>query len=263
MADSTTKIETEKRLRWVPISKTKINPLAQRELNEAWAEHLSLNFDLEKMATPVLNLRDGHFYIIDGQHTIEALKLIGWGDQQIECWVYQGLTTEEEAEKFLSLNDRRQVPSVPRFKAAVHAEREEESDIDRIVRAQGLVVTRDKVPGAVGAVATLQRVYRRSDGKTLGRTLRIIRDAFGDAGLDAPIIDGLGHVCQRYNGQLDDAALIERLANMNGGAGGLLNKANVIRKQTGNARGMCVAAAAVETFNAGRRAGKLPDWWKS
>ena len=34
-----------------------------------------------------------------------------------------------------------------------------------------------------------------------------------------------------------------------------------VRRQTGNQRGQCVAAAAVDIINAGRGGVKLPSWW--
>lgn len=263
MTDST-KLEREARLRWIPIGKMKVNDRAQRELNQARVDHLAVEFDPELIGTPTVNERGGAFYIIDGQHRVEALKLLGWEpEQQIQCWTYIALTEEEEAERFLTLNDVLTVHALPKFKAAVTAGREVESDIDRIVRSLGLCVSRDKVPGAIGAVGTLRRVYARSGAKVLSRTLRITRDAYGDAGLEAPVIDGLGALCERYNGDLSEETAVERLQTANGGVSGLLNKAETIRRQTGNAKAQCVAAAAVEIINRGRGGKKLPDWWKA
>lgn len=256
-----TKVERTARLRWVPIAKMRVSPVAQRELKQARVDHLATNFDVEQLGTPTVNHREGHYYILDGQHRIEALKQIGWGDQQVQCWTYDDLTDAEMADRFDRLNDVLAVHAFDRFRIRVNAGRDIESDIDRVVRAQGLVVSRDKIDGAVGAVGTLRKVYTRGGASTLGRTLRIIRDAYGDAGLDAHVIDGIGHLCQRYNGQLDDQALVQKLSNSHGGVSGLTNKAEIIRRQTGNAKGLCVAAAAVEIHNTGRGGKKLPSWW--
>lgn len=256
------KVEREARLRWVAIANMKTSPLAQREMNQARVDHIVADFDLERIGTPTVNERDGSFYIIDGQHRIEALRQIGWGDQQVQCWTYVGMSESEEAEAFLKLNDTLTVDGFSKFKVAVHAGREDECEIDRVVRAQGLVVSRDKVPGAVMAVGTLRRVYGRSDAKTLGRTLRIVRDAYGDGGLEAAVIDGIGYLCARYNGELDEKVAVERLSNANGGVNGLLNKAEHLRRTVGGAKGQCVAAAAVEILNSGKGGKKLPGWWK-
>lgn len=263
MTEKIQKIERTARLRWVPLAKMKVLPVAQRELKQYWVDHLAADFDLERVGTPTVNERDGVFYIVDGQHRVEALRQIGWADQQIQCWVYVGLTDQEMADMFDRLNDNLAVQSFDTFRVRVAAGREVETDIDRVVRAQGCVVSRDKVPGGIAAVGTLRRVYKRADSATLGRTLRIIRDAYGDAGFSSAVIDGLGHLCQRYNGDLNDDQAVLKLGNAHGGVNGLLNKAEVLRRQTGNYKAHCVAAAAVEIINTGKGGKKLPSWFKA
>lgn len=251
------------RLKWIPVADMRVSPLAQRDINQAKVDRIAAEFDPEEIGTPTVNLREGHWYIIDGQHRVEAMRQMGWGDQQVQCWTYEGMTQEQEAEKFLRLNDTLAVDRYARFKVGVTAARPEQCEIDRVVRAQQLVVSRDKIPGAIQAVATLERVYRRSDSVVLGRSLRIIRDAYGDDGLEAAVIDGIGHLCARYNGELDESVAVTKLGHAHGGVNGLLNKAETIRRQTGNAKGLCVAAAAVEIINAGKGGKKLPAWWKA
>lgn len=257
------RVEREARLRWVPIAMMRVSPLSQRELNRARVDRMVSEFDLEQLGTPTVNHRDDWFYIIDGQHRIRVLEKIGWGDQQVQCWAYEGLSEEEEAEKFLKLNDTLAVHAFAKFKVGVQAGRVEEIDIDRIVRAQELRISVDKSEGSISAVGTLRRVYRRAGASTLARTLGVIRDAYGTPGLEAVVIDGIGLLCQRYNGELQEATAVPRLANVHGGVNGLLGKADVIRRQTGNHRSHCVAAAAVDIINTGRGGKKLPSWWKS
>jgi hypothetical protein len=259
---ATTRAQRAARLKWVTVAEMRVSPLAQREINQARVDRIAADFDPEEVGNPTVNLREGHWYVIDGQHRIEAMRQMGWGDQQIQCWTYEGLTEQEEAERFLRLNDTLAVDRFARFKVGVTAGRDEACDIDRTVRAQSLVVSRDHIPGAVRAVGTLERVYRRSDAVVLGRTLRIIRDAYGDPGLESAVIDGIGHLCARYNGELDEKVAVSKLSNAHAGVNGLLGKAEVIRRQTGNAKGLCVAAAAVEIINAGKGGKKLPAWWK-
>lgn len=262
-ASTATRVERDARLKWVPIPQMKINPLAQRDLNQARVDHMAANFDPEMIGTPTVNLRDSHYYVIDGQHRIEMLRQIGWGDQNVQCWTYEGLTETDEAERFLKLSDTLTIDAFAKFRVGIIAGREVECDIDRIVRSQNLVVSRDSsLDGSVSAVGTLRRIYGRAGGKVLGRSLRIIRDAYGDAGLTAEVIDGIGLLCQRYNGQLDDEVAVDKLAGVNGGVNGLMNQAEVLRRKTGNQKGHCVAAAAVEFINRGRGGKKLDDWWK-
>ena len=182
-------------------------------------------------------------------HRIEALKLIGWGDQQVQCWVYTDLTDEEMAERFLKLNDTLAVSAFDKFRVGVN---------DRIVRAQGLTIGRSD--DTVRAVGTLRKVYDRGGPSVLAQTLGLIRDTYGMPGFDAPVIDGLGLFVQRYAPIVDLDGVKTRLQGVHAGVLGLLGKAEVIRRQTKQAKAHCVAAAAVEVYNAGRGGKKLPAW---
>lgn len=260
------KVERTARLEWIPLNLVKVNPLAQRDLNESRVFRLAEEFDPEQLGSPTVNFRASHYWVIDGQHRLEALKSwLGddWESQSVQCWMYEGLTEEEEAEIFLKLNDTLTVHAFAKFRVGVQAGRPDETEVDRVVRECMLRVSQDKGDGAIGAVGTLMRVYRTGGPQTLARTLLIIRDAFGDPGLEAAVIDGIGLLCHRYNGDLDDKQLVAKLAKAHGGVNALLGKAENLRKQTGNPRNHCVAAAAVEINNAGRGGKKLPSWWRS
>ncbi len=261
MTTNATKIERTARLRWLPLDQMKINPVAQRELNRSRVDHLVASLDLEQLGNPTVNLRDGSIFIIDGQHRIEAMRQFGFTDEKIQCWTYEGLSEVEEAEKFLQLNDVLIVAALPKYRTAITAGRDEECDIDRIVRSLDLCVSKDKVAGAIGAVGTLRRIYRRGGAAILARALRIARDAFGDSGMEAAVLDGMGHLCQRYNGDLDEARAVAALKGVHGGVDGLLGQADILRRKTGNPKGHCVAAAAVVLINRSRGR-NLPSWWK-
>ena len=257
------RIERKARLRWVPLTQMRVNPLAQRDLNQARVSKLAAAFDPEKMDTPTVNHRGEWYYLIDGQHRIAALKewLSTWQDQQVQCWTYEGLSEAEEAEKFLALNDALPVRAFAKFKVSVQAGRDVEADVDRIVRAQGLRIARGS--GGISAVATLRRVYSSGGPAVLSRTLRIIRDAYGEAGLDGPVIEGIGLLCQRYNGDLSEQRAVERLSSAHGGVSGLISRATQLRQSTGSAAAQWVAAAAVELINRGSGGRKLPGWWRN
>lgn len=250
----------------IALEKMAVSGRIQRELKQHRVEHLLSDFDLDDFGLPVVSWRDGLYYIVDGQHRIEALKLWlgkGWEIQKIECRVHQGLSEAEEADMFLRLNDILIVGAFDKFKNGVTANRPTETAIAKVVADCKLVISKEQVPGAIGAVGTLVRVYTRTDGQVLGRALRIIRDAFGDSGFEAVVIDGIAHLCHRYNSKLDDDAAVTRLAETRGGVKGLLGKADVLHKQTGQSRAQCVAAAAIDIINSrsGGR-GRLPSWWK-
>lgn len=256
------KIERTARLRWVPLNRTAVSDHSQRDLKPHRVEHLIAHFDPEQIGTPTVNERGAKFFVIDGQHRLAALKDVYGEEHQVQCWTYVGLTEEEEAEKFLQINDVLTVAAMDKHQIGVSAGREIECDIDRIVRNCDMVISNQKQEGAIGAVGTLRRVYVRSGAGVLGRTLRIIDGAWGTAGLEAHVIDGIGLLCARYNGELEDALLIAKLHNMRGGVKGFMGKAAVTREMLKQPLNQCVAAAAVDVVNAGKGGKKLPGWWR-
>jgi hypothetical protein len=256
------RVEREARLQWVPIPMMKVSQKAQRDLQQHRVDKLVAEFDLEELGTPTVNLRDGTWYLIDGQHRIETLKQIGYGDQQVQCWCYEGLTEKEEADKFTKLNNVLTVNTFAKYRVGLTAGYPEETEIDAIVRSAGLHVAQGGGYGAIAAIGTLRRVYARGPG-CLARTLCIIRDAYGDPGLESAVIDGIGLLLDRYNGDLSDDRAIKALGNARGGLKGLLGKAEILRQSTHSPKAHCVAAAAVEMINHGRGGRKLPSWWRA
>lgn len=259
-------IEREAQLRFVPINEMRVSTTGQRYLNRNRVDYLVANLVLENLGYPIVSFRDGYYYIIDGQHRIEALKAHGFEDSSLECFVYDGLTEEAEAEQFLSRNDVLSVSSFDKFRIGVTAGREAESQIAAIVEELGLKITRDNVPGAVRATGTLKRLYIRAGADVLRRTLLINREVYSASGaLASMMVDAIGLVVGRY-GNLDDAHLINKLLRFTSGAPGLIGKAEVLRQKTGQPKAHCLAAELVGLYNSGSRhpaGGRLTPWWKS
>ena len=155
------------------------------------------------------------------------------------------------------------VEALPKFQAAITAGRPEESAVNRIVQGAGLRIGNLRQPRTVMAVATLLRVYKQGGPDVLRRTLRIAYESFGDAGLDSAVISGIGLLCQRFNGQVDDDTAIAQLGSIRNGASGLMQQVAILGQQTGKQKTHCVAAAVVDSYNRGRRSKRLPNWWKA
>lgn len=266
MATREKRVEQHGLIEWIRLGNMAIPPHAQRELKPAKVDSILADFDLDVFGVITVSERRGIYYVLDGQHRVEAIKRWegeGWEDLRVECRVYRGLTEAEEAHKFDRLNDAMPVGTFDKFRIRVNAGREVETSIQKIVQREGLRISKDVIPGAIGAVGTLRKVYVRAGEKALSKSLRIIRDGFGDAGFEAAIIDGLGHMCQRYDGLIDEKLAVERLGEMRGGVKGLLNKAATLHERVGGLRAHCVAAAAVDVINSKKGGKKLPSWWKT
>lgn len=252
------------RLMWVPLGMTRVADEAQGQFRKAHADALAANFEIEAMGFPVVSHRpDGLFYIVDGQHRIAAAKTFGFcPEDKFQMETYEGLSVAEEAELFLERNTIKPKSAWDKFKVGIAAGREVEVDIDRVVRAQGLVLASYKGTGTIAAVSTVRHIYGRHGAVGLGRTLRIIRDSYGDAGLDAPVLDGVSLFLHRYGAAVDDNALVSKLSNTAGGLNGLLMPAAKLKATMGQPISQCIAASAVALYNRGHGGKKLAPWWK-
>lgn len=259
------RVEYQWHLEWVPMGLMHVSTHAQRERNEARVRRLLSHFDPDLLGTLVLSRHsDTHYNIVDGQHRHAAAREWfgeGWEIQQLQCRVYLGLSEAEEASLFDLLNDVLAVKTYDKYRVRVRAGRPVEAEVERLVQAESLRTGKGGGEGEIGAVGTLVNIYQRADGETLSRALRIVRDSYGETGLKGPVIDGVARVCQRYNSVLDDARAVERLSSAMGGLSGLLNKAETMRRQMGAAKSQCIAAAIVDTLNAGKGGKKLAAWW--
>lgn len=250
----------------VPIAKMRIPPalVTQRPFRKAHGDDLAANLDLNKLGFPIVNHRDGNYWVLDGQHRIYALKENGFADDVLDCEVYENLTDAEMADIFLGRDDRKSVDPFSKFHIACTAGRKRETDIRRTVETQGLKVSKNRAEDSVGAVGALGRVYDRDGAIVLGQALRTIKNAYaGDPeAFDQHVIDGVALIFNRYNGQTNEKELATRLGDSRGGVRGLLQKAETVRQKTGNHKAQCVASVAVEIYNKGGGK-KLPSWWKS
>ena len=257
--NSSKRFSREGHLRWVWIKDLHIEPTAQRGFIIGHASKLAAEFDPDKFGIPLVSDRGDKLHVVDGQHRVEALRIMGWGDQQIQCWVFEGLTIAQEADLFLGHNNSKAVQSYDKFRTAVTAGHEIECDINRIVLMKGLKIARSG-EGAIKSTEALKRVYKLGPD-VLAKVLHIASESYGDAGLQGFVIVGIGLLCGRYGDELQSSVAIDRLGGARGGLSALETKAYSLNKSTGHPLPECIAGAATHIINGGRGANKLPNWW--
>ncbi len=269
MAKQQTQNRRPSKIRPVPINKMRVPTelVAQRKFRQAHGDKLAKELDLNKLGFPIINQRDGHYWVLDGQHRIYALRENGFKDELLDCEVYENLSDAEMAEIFLGRDDRRAIQPFDKFHVACTAGRRRECDIRRIVEGNGLKISLTKGDNVISAVSSLGRVYDRSGDVVLGQVLRVLKNAFaGDSSaFDGQLIVGVGLVFDRYNGRTNEKELTARLSAVTGGTKGLLRRAESLRERTGNDKAQCIAATVVDVYNrgtAGRSKERLADWWK-
>lgn len=258
------------KIRPVQIAQMRIPPalVTQREFRKAHGDRIASQLDLNKLGFPIINHRDGNYWVVDGQHRIYALRENGFEKDTLDCEVYEDMSDAEMADIFLGRDERKPIPLYDKFHVACTAGRRRERDIQRTVEANGQKISRDKTDGGISAVGALAKVYDMSGDVVLGQVIRTVNLGFGGdpIGFDRSIIEGLGLVYNRYNGHTNEKQLGSKLAELRHGARELIRKAETIRERTGNQKHQCIAATVVDIYNRGlgpRAANRLPSWWKS
>ena len=252
-------------LDWIALGDMRIPTHAQRDLKPHFVATLD-PFDLDLLGYPVVSRRGAIYNLLDGQQRTAKLREwlgAGWESQRVQCRVYHDLTDAEESALFLKLQVHLNVGAYDKYDKAVNAGLEPATTINTVVHACELTVSRGKCPGGITAVDALRKVYEEGNGPILAKTLRVLTEAYGDPGLEGPLIKGLGMVCRRYNGALDFDFAVKKLGDAHGGVKGLRNLAAVMKDKYGCTQPVAVAGAAVEIINQGKGGKKLAVWWRS
>lgn len=252
------RIYVTSRLQWVRLDQMKVNPQAQRAIDQRWVDELAKDFDPDKMGFISVSFRDGWYYIIDGQHRVAAAINYLGSDQQVQCHVFEGLTVEQEATLFLDLNRQKKQGAMSKYKVALTAGSPLECDVDRITRSLGLCIGNSAQLEEIVCVTAILTVYKKNGPGSLSTSLRIIRDAFGYEGFKPAVIQGLALVVDRYGSSLHEEQMVKRLK-----AASLVElhrQAKTFRHGAGSQLNQCYAHKMVEFYNRGRGE-KLQPWW--
>jgi len=210
--------------RWLPFDQLKIDRSYQRRLQPRRSSSMAHNWNTDKENALVVNRRvNGTYFIVDGQHTYEALSAIENHPPRVYCKVFTGLTLEEEAQLFHDLdNERENLTPGASFKALVVAKDPAALEITRVAESVGLTVNYDRgpVPGNVRAFKSLQDIYRRGGSKGLERILRICHSAWpnNNDSTSSTLMRGLEIFLNQYGNKMDEHRLIETLSKHQPGA---------------------------------------------
>lgn len=241
-----------------------IHPYAQRELVPSKLRKLLADLDLD--AIGVLHAveypinKDTKTWVIDGQHRLRALLEHGFGEWIVEVKIHVEVTDDARASAlFLKLNDRSPVSPYDKFMNELKSGAQGACGADAVARKHGLKINRSVGDGKLVCVAALKKLYQIDQGKALGATLGTLIEAWGtkSAALEGRLIEGLGIVYARYDGSVDRPAMVKKLAKYPGSASGLIGDARGMTEYRKTTLSRCVAERVIETYNSGRRGGKL------
>lgn len=244
----------------IEVNHLRLHGGANREPQMTRVRKLEQTMDLDALGRfSVWHDGGRNFYVIDGQHRKLALENLGLGDWRVRCDVYEGMTFPEACEQFLKLNDALLVRPFDKFDKAAKAGYEAEVETKRIITEAGLCISMQPGDGKVKAVVAAVDVWKLDRGRALARTLEWTKAAWGNtsSSLEGHVLRGLGTVAAAYNGEVDDAALVKKLAKFPGGPGALLGRAKAQREIKGGTVALNAARIVVDVYNKGRRSGQL------
>jgi hypothetical protein len=232
-------------------------PNYQRRYDKERACVIAKEWTEELFVTPRVRPRpDGRYDVLDGQHTVGALKILG--EQEVEVSLAR-VSDEEAAGLFADLNlKRRRLTPYETFRAERYAGRPLAVELDRLVARYGCVVSDDPGPNHLRCITYAYRILRKTksgdnkqnyiDGPTLlDRTLRALTSAYRPSAdrLSMQWVTGISRLIEALDRAkaFDDNDLIQRLRHSTFTAEG--HKVNLTTANIGMAAEVQMAAGRI------------------
>ena len=245
--------------RYLAIGYLKVNPKYQRMLKRRWAQEIADKFNPDLVQVIHVSYRDGEFWIIDGQHTREAIRLkFNDPEYPVLCKIYYGLTEEEESEMFYLFNKCKQkMTAAEMLKAQAFAGDKEITRFIQLTRDAGFIIDptrRRSCRNGISAVNTAQKCYMTLGADDYARMLHLLRAIWSGESwtLTQKMLSATREFLVSYGDQVDDSKFIRRLRSV--------SEEELVRESRKfSARGasLSLASAMVSMYNKGRRTGRL------
>ena len=199
----------------IPIKDLVSNQDYQRNLSNSHIIRAAEEFDMYQINPVKVSRRDGINYVFNGQHTIEIVAMAsGSRETPVWCMIYDDLSYEHEADIFANqMKHVKPLQPYEVFMANVEAGNPDQLMIRDLVESYGLTIGMRKTPGTVGAVSSLENIYKRYGYHVLNRVLRLCVGAWeGDSNsLCANVLNGVTKLVVTYRNKLNDDVFKEKV----------------------------------------------------
>jgi len=199
-ADMLNELETDRLFAHVAIDRLKIDHTYQRVVDMQRVRKYVAIFDERMIGALVCSVREDGIYVIDGQHRLEVLRILG--AQTVRCELRTGLTLTDEARLFYELDTRRvSLRSDDAFRALITANDPIATSIVDAVERAGLKVS--YAGGVIGGVRAFKTLLALTNQYGIGRIqdcLTVLHNAWPESTNPAPasILEGLAHFLGKY-----------------------------------------------------------------
>ena len=195
--------------------------LYQRGVQRKRVEMIAADFNEYVANEPKVSFRNGKYYVVDGQHTIEGRILRNGGkDLPILCKVYTGLTMEQEALFFAEQNGH----SAPltagiKLRAKVVGGDAPSRAFLAATNRVGLAFNYDSLQLSdyrISCVGTALKLYNQMGEKIYCESLRLIVAAWDGKpdSFRASVLRGMMHFVELYHGEFSEERLVRALSNV-------------------------------------------------
>lgn len=253
-------------IRPIPITQLHVDDRYQRTLSPSFVKFLVRGFNETLLG--VLNVSDrgnGHYYVLDGQHRLEAMKQLG--RMTAPCIVHQGMTPAEEGEYFNGINRQRRMPTFyDSFKARLFYGDPQAVAIQAIADEVGIPLSANTPQKNGHSVAltchsTLADIYEQYGAASLQRVLQFICHTWPQTqdALSQQMIIGVARFLEAYQGLITETEATRKLSLVSP-----LKLSRDAYAYSGNASnlrsGYALARAMVDQYNYSRSSRRItPD----
>ena len=188
----------------------------QRDLNVKRVKRIVKDFDIRLVNEPKVSLRNGHYYVFDGQHTIAALvELNGGKPVPILCRVYLDLTESDEATLFAEQNgESADLTAGARIRAEIYAGEPVAVNFQRATENVGLLLDFNQQRGKnrIACVATAFEEFKKIGAEKYKEALLLLRKSWdGDPdSLRSETVSAMCRFVDLYDGEFDPNRLVQR-----------------------------------------------------
>lgn len=237
----------------------------QRRLYKSMVRKIAREFDPDILELLTITRRDGVDYVLDGQHRwVAIVQEMGWGDQNVPCYVLEGLTDAQENKLFHAQGPgmRRQLSALHDFYVLYEGGDAVARKVVGTVHRSGLHMSwsGSSVDNGVQAVVALKNVARVYGIYRLQLVLTFLRDALGPVAqaYTGELIQGFTQFHIRYEDTYERGPFVAKIHAL--GVEGVQREAMNMRAALGVSQYAALGRACHKVYNLNRRTTTLPPW---
>lgn len=178
----------------------------QRPIIDTHAKTIMKRFNWRDFLDVVVNVREnGDFFVIDGQHRVEAARRLFGDEIAVPCRIYYGLTLDEEAELYLAINHySRKASSGDTFNARLIIGEKTASEFMSVATRHHYPVIANApvrgMPAGTLVASACEYVIRAYSIDTLNELVVVLTAAWGrDWHCYHPLVRGLARLISHYH----------------------------------------------------------------